>query len=127
MRVSGIGKDKDTKADFRSFGLLYIIQPQKITLGKSSAGGKGTGSAPGEGGTTQIPTLSQRHCPRTHERQPRRPRFATMGAPSVHQSQLLNGNRPDLTQRVSPRISSQQLRRLELTGVTEALITVITH
>lgn len=49
------------------------------------------------------------------------------GAPSVRLSRLLNKNRPDLTQRVSPRISSKQLRCLEIAGVTEALITVITH
>lgn len=92
MRASGIGEAedrrvfRDTKADFRSFGLLCILPPKKIPLGKSSAGGKGTNSAPGEGGTTQIPTLSQQRRPRTHKRQPRRRRFATMGAPSIHPS-----------------------------------------
>lgn len=97
------------------------------------AGGRGTDSAPREEGTTQIPTTSRAERVASPCKDPEpvipTPAFCNHGegAPSVRLSRLLNENRPDLTQGVSLRISSKQPRCLKIAGVTEALITVITH
>lgn len=79
--------------------------------GSPPASGAGAGAAPARG----------RSGPNEGVLQPQGQRSIR---PSVCPSRLLNRNRPDLTQRVSPRIISKQLRS---PSAPEAVITLITH